>query len=101
MDIVSVVCGGLHTLALTKSGHCYSWGRGEGGQLGIHFDKLTHDQKKNELYLLIPMKVGGAIENVKIIQVACGDAHSLALSQNGQVYGWGYTNSGQLGLGVS
>lgn len=29
----SVCCGGLHTLGIRK-GRVYSWGRGEGGQLG-------------------------------------------------------------------
>ena len=33
--------------------------------------------------------------------VACGDAHSLVLMSNGKVYGWGYTNAGQLGLGIT
>ena len=35
------------------------------------------------------------------MQVACGDAHSLALTQKGLVYGWGYTYSGQLGVGIT
>jgi alpha-tubulin suppressor-like RCC1 family protein len=99
--ISSVVCGGLHTIALTKGGVCYSWGRGEGGQLGVSFDQLTHDIQNNELYLTVPKRVRGAIDGINIIQVACGDAHSLALAQNGTVYGWGYTSNGQLGLGVS
>jgi alpha-tubulin suppressor-like RCC1 family protein len=29
----SVSCGGLHTLGISN-GRVYSWGRGEGGQLG-------------------------------------------------------------------
>lgn len=31
IEIEVIVCGGLHTLALTKFGRVYSWGRGEGG----------------------------------------------------------------------
>jgi alpha-tubulin suppressor-like RCC1 family protein len=38
LQIASVVCGGLHTIVLTKQGALYSWGRGEGGQLGIPLD---------------------------------------------------------------
>lgn len=34
-----------------------------------------------------------------IVQVAAGDAHSLALTDKGHVYGWGFTSSGQLGTG--
>lgn len=101
LHVASVVSGGLHTLALTKQGHVYSWGRGEGGQLGIPIDQLNHDPKTNELYLTTPKRIRGSIDGQFVIQVACGDAHSLGLTQNGEVYGWGYTNSGQLGLGVT
>ncbi|KAF2862200.1 RCC1/BLIP-II, partial [Piedraia hortae CBS 480.64] len=33
-----------------------------------------------------------------ITQIACGDAHNLALAQSGRVYVWGSNASGQLGL---
>ena len=33
--IVSVSCGGLHTMVLTKKGVIYAWGSTEGGQLGL------------------------------------------------------------------
>lgn len=100
-SISSVVCGGLHTLAITRQGHVYSWGRGEGGQLGIPSDQLTYDPHTNDLYLTVPKRVRGSLDGLFVTQVACGDAHSLALTSLGQVFGWGYTNSGQLGLGVS
>jgi len=29
------VCGGLHSVAVTKDGDVYSWGSTEGGQLGL------------------------------------------------------------------
>jgi alpha-tubulin suppressor-like RCC1 family protein len=101
MDIVSVVCGGLHTIAVTKEGMCYAWGRGEGGQLGIPIKEQTYDAETNDVYLAIPKRIRGQLEKVFVTQVACGDAHSLALASSGAVFGWGYTNSGQLGLGIS
>ncbi len=33
--ISSAVCGGLHTIVITKDGETYSWGSTEGGQLGL------------------------------------------------------------------
>ncbi|KAK4392260.1 Ultraviolet-B receptor UVR8 [Sesamum angolense] len=36
---------------------------------------------------------------VKIASVAAGGRHTLALSDGGQVWGWGYGGEGQLGLG--
>ncbi|XP_057863040.1 ultraviolet-B receptor UVR8 isoform X6 [Cryptomeria japonica] len=35
----------------------------------------------------------------KIVTVAAGGRHTLALSDTGQVWGWGYGGEGQLGLG--
>lgn len=41
------------------------------------------------------------ISNLKnIIKVACGDAHTLALSEDGVVYAWGQNAYGQLGNGI-
>lgn len=101
LSITSIVCGGLHTLAVTKQGHVYSWGRAEGGQLGLPTDQMFYDSRTNDLYLTTPKRIRGPLDGLFVIQVACGDAHSLALTNLGLVYGWGYTNYGQLGLGVS
>lgn len=98
--ISSVVCGGLHTLALSKKGYVFSWGRGEGGQLGHPFEELEKPSDF-ECYLAKPKKILKLAEEIYINTVACGDAHSLALGVNGEVYGWGFTNSGQLGTGVT
>ena len=34
-------------------------------------------------------------------QIACGEAHSISLTKDGKIYGWGISNYGQLGLGFS
>ena len=46
-----------------------------------------------------PKRILGLLENVAVKQIVAGDAHSLALANNGFVYGWGYNNCGQLGIG--
>ena len=101
LDVRSVVCGGLHTLALTRNGHIYSWGKGEGGQLGLPFDQLVKNTERNQLYCMAPRRIKGALEHKVVVQVACGDAHSLALTQDGLVFAWGYSYHGQLGLGIT
>ncbi len=35
---------------------------------------------------------------IKIVQIAAGGWHSCALSESGDVYVWGWNESGQLGL---
>nr|XP_056711168.1 E3 ISG15--protein ligase HERC5-like [Euleptes europaea] len=37
--------------------------------------------------------------NKQIIQIACGDHHSMALSKGGELFSWGQNEHGQLGLG--
>lgn len=37
----------------------------------------------------------------KIIKSACGDAHSILLSEKGEVYAFGFSYQGQLGLGIT
>uniref|UniRef100_A0A3Q2Q881 RCC1-like domain-containing protein n=1 Tax=Fundulus heteroclitus TaxID=8078 RepID=A0A3Q2Q881_FUNHE len=79
-DVVSLACGQDHCLALCQSGQVFSWGAGNDGQLGL---VKGHP-------LPIPMAI-------QIIQVACGNSHSLALTKD--VFSWGSNSHGQLGLG--
>mmetsp|Transcript_17351 Transcript_17351/g.31250 ORF Transcript_17351/g.31250 Transcript_17351/m.31250 type:complete len:1278 (-) Transcript_17351:12412-16245(-) len=102
--IVSVCCGSFHSLALSKEGKIYVWGRNEGGQLGL--DTSTFTQRLSELSvedncLPVPERVYGVLANKKIVQLACGEAHSMALTSEDQVFSWGWGGNGQLGNGVT
>jgi len=43
--------------------------------------------------------VGDSDEQERIIKIATGRSHVLALTENGAVYSWGKNDKGQLGLG--
>nr|XP_033815149.1 probable E3 ubiquitin-protein ligase HERC6 isoform X2 [Geotrypetes seraphini] len=88
-SIIHVSCGKEHSLAVCSRGCVFSWGAGSEGQLG------TGQFKEQSL---IPKKIDG-IFNVKVIQVACGHYHSIALLKDGRLYSWGQNKNGQLGLG--
>ena len=45
----------------------------------------------------VPKKIDSLHGHV-IIQLACGDSHSMALTKEGYVYAWGEATLGQLGL---
>ncbi|XP_032962493.1 E3 ISG15--protein ligase HERC5 isoform X1 [Rhinolophus ferrumequinum] len=40
------------------------------------------------------------LQEKTIIQIACGDYHSLALSKGGELFAWGQNLHGQLGIGI-
>ncbi|RUS76283.1 hypothetical protein EGW08_015955 [Elysia chlorotica] len=88
--VVSVQCGHYHSLALTEDHQVYSWGWGVHGQLG-------HGDPED---CLIPQHVR-YLMNTGVVKVAAGYAHSLALTESGQVWSFGCGYFGQLGLGTN
>ncbi|KAI4884474.1 hypothetical protein NFI96_014102 [Prochilodus magdalenae] len=89
--VASVACGQEHSLALCDSGQVFSWGGGGEGQLGIS-SPVAKSTKPGPVYVPSPLPI-------PVIQIACGNFHSLALTNGGEVYSWGQNNYGQLGLG--
>lgn len=75
--ITQVALGGWHCLALSKEGQVYAWGGNEYLQCGI--DEGYRD-------VLLPTM---CVPNLRVRQVACGGMHSLALTEDGQVWVWG------------
>ncbi|XP_068693163.1 uncharacterized protein [Montipora capricornis] len=70
------------------------WGCGEFGQHG-------HGHKEDVLCadaLGSPLWLG---QDRQVVKVACGSSHTLVLTDDNKIYGWGNSNSGQLGMGNS
>ncbi|KAG4302920.1 hypothetical protein PCANB_000763 [Pneumocystis canis] len=87
-NIVSVVCGTDHVLALTAYGSVFSWGNGQQFQLGHRVVERTR------LNALIPREFG--LKKIKAI--GAGSYHSFAISYDGRVYSWGLNQFGQCGI---
>nr|XP_027081494.1 ultraviolet-B receptor UVR8-like [Coffea arabica] len=86
--VIAVATGESHTLALTGDGNVYSWGRGTFGRLG----------SGSESDLLLPTRIRFFEENkLKIVGIAAGAYHNLALADDGSVWGWGHNVYGQIG----
>ena len=66
---------GPHVLALTSNGKMYSWGHNGYSQLGLGSVNQG----------ILPALVTAGLGESRIIQVACGSHHSLALSSEGEV----------------
>ncbi|KAM9853066.1 putative E3 ubiquitin-protein ligase HERC6 isoform 2-T2 [Aulostomus maculatus] len=85
-----MACGSDHCLVVRASGNVYSWGASEDGQLGILPNQPFNSHKPTQVPIPLP---------IPVIQVACGNSHSLALTKGGDVLSWGLNSHGQLGLG--
>ncbi|XP_049560749.1 X-linked retinitis pigmentosa GTPase regulator isoform X15 [Orcinus orca] len=84
-----ISCGYYHSAFVTTEGELYTFGEPEYGKLGLP-KKLLINHKVPQLVPGIPQKV---------IQVACGGGHTVALTEKA-VYTFGLGQFGQLGLGT-
>ncbi|XP_030008655.1 RCC1 and BTB domain-containing protein 2 isoform X2 [Sphaeramia orbicularis] len=87
--VTDVACGSHHTIALTTDGEVYAWGYNNSGQVG---SGSTANQPT-------PRRVSSCLQNKVVVNIACGQLCSMAVLDNGEIYGWGYNCNGQLGLG--
>ncbi|XWS47508.1 hypothetical protein CRYUN_Cryun14cG0158300 [Craigia yunnanensis] len=93
--IYQVACGAAHVVALSAEGLLQAWGYNEYGQLGRG---VTSEGLQGARVISAYAKfLDEAPELVKITQVSCGEYHTAAISEKGEVYTWGLGNMGQLG----
>ncbi|CAM9001015.1 unnamed protein product [Rhodiola kirilowii] len=93
--IRQVSCGQVHVVALSEDGRLQAWGYNEYGQLGRG---VTSEGLQGARVISAYAKfLDEAPEHVKITSVSCGEYHTAAISDNGEVYTWGLGSMGQLG----
>ncbi len=93
--IAQLKCRGAHVLALTARGQLWAWGRNEDGQLG--YTKAASG-KPREHHNATPERVPGLM-GTRVLHVACGRCHSIAVDKDGRLYSWGGNDDGALGHG--
>jgi len=77
-----------HSLVLTSKGKIFSFGDGSYGALG-------HGDRSNQV---VPKRIA-SLDEENIVSLSAGVFHSVALSQNGDVYTFGEGSFGRLGHG--
>ncbi|KAK8853246.1 hypothetical protein IAR55_003948 [Kwoniella newhampshirensis] len=98
-EIVQVTAGHTFSLFLTSSGKVYAAGSSECGQLGngkigerlVKGGKLAYDVE-------VPARLVQGLEKNRIVQIASGNQHSLAMDEDGLVFAWGFAGYSRLGL---
>jgi len=88
--VISISAGDSHAIALDDLGRVWTWGRNSEGQLG---DGTYFDGRK------LTLTKFASSPNNRLVAVAAGRNHSLALDEHGHVWGWGSNSNGQIGDG--
>lgn len=89
VSLIASSASSLHSVIVTTSGQVYTWGRGGSGQLGIG---------SSPKQVAVPTRVE-ALEKYRIQTAATGAHHTLVLTSDGDVLGFGGNDLGQLGIG--
>nr|XP_008534954.1 PREDICTED: Williams-Beuren syndrome chromosomal region 16 protein [Equus przewalskii] len=90
--VLQVSCGRAHSLILTDSEGVFSLGNNSYGQCGR---KVVENEIYSESHKVHRMRDFDG----QVVQVACGQDHSLFLTDKGEVYSCGWGADGQTGLG--
>ena len=88
--VVMLAVRETHMVALSEEGHVFTWGAGDDGQLG-------HGDGEDQLVprQVEPERFGGE----RVVFVAAGGDHTVAVTAGGRLYTWGDGHQGQLGHG--
>lgn len=85
--IKDLAAGNGFSLALRSNGLVYTWGVNSSGQLGLGTLENTST----------PLQVSSVIETLTMAGVAAGEKHAMAITNDGDIYGWGNNTKFQLG----
>ena len=87
--VADISAGVNHVVALKRDGTVWAWGYGYDGKLGVSPRPAILNTATNVV----------SLNGAKIIRVAAGNFHSVALKNDGTVWAWGNNSNGQLGNG--
>ncbi|XP_061107084.1 probable E3 ubiquitin-protein ligase HERC3 isoform X1 [Conger conger] len=87
--VIQVACGDHHTIALSRDGQLFTWGKNSNGQLG-QGEVGPSSQTPKRLF---------SLSGIPLAMITAGGDQSFALSVSGAVFAWGKNSAGQLGVG--
>ncbi|XP_042449376.1 ultraviolet-B receptor UVR8-like [Zingiber officinale] len=100
--LISLDCGLFHTSVVSSTGEVWSWGMEKG--LGLCPDASFTGTDAGDAHLPLRIRAPevNGIRFTGPVQVACGAAHTVLVSDNGyKLWAWGRGRSGVLGTGLT
>ena len=102
-DIEKIACGAFHNLCIDRNHNVWGFGCNESGELALG-PYLTMPKVCAAVMNLHFFEGKGILkknsgDDLDIVDVKCGDMHSMVFSSNGKVYLFGANSSGQIGNG--
>ncbi|KAF9127665.1 hypothetical protein BGW39_005701 [Mortierella sp. 14UC] len=91
-NMTKVGAGSYHSFALDKEGKASAWGLNTYGQCGLD------DAKVENIPSVAPIE---ALKEEHVVDIQGGEHHSIALTKDGRLFGFGRSDSHQLGLGYT
>lgn len=93
MKFQDIIMSKMHTAIITDDpeANLFMCGFGPGGRLG------TGDESTSFTFVCIE---AGGLEGKKVVSAALGQDHSLAITEQGEIFSWGSNKFGQLGYGL-
>ncbi|CAG8550305.1 465_t:CDS:1 [Acaulospora morrowiae] len=89
IKIEKIFAGAFHNFAIRQDGTVYAWGLNNFGQCGF---------ESKDVFIMRPTIVE-FFNDKRVKTIAAGEHHTLALLEDGRVFGFGRADYGQLGLG--
>ena len=81
---LEISCGGRHVVVVATIGRVFTWGWNKNGQLG-----LGHTSAHSGGCETRPELVGDRLATFRVTEVAAGWRHTMALTEDHQVFCWG------------
>ncbi|OIW24638.1 RCC1/BLIP-II protein, partial [Coniochaeta ligniaria NRRL 30616] len=90
---VKITCGSYHSFVLDSQGRVFGWGLNQYGQVGHRYDPQDESTK-----VQLKPRLVEALADYKIKDIAGGEHHSVACTEDGKVLTFGRVEGHLLGL---
>lgn len=93
-NIKYISSGDFHCFAIDHNDKVYAWGLNQFGQCAL----TDSNGELEDGSLIMKPTIIEALSNKEIVEIACGEHHSLALTKSGDVLSWGRYDMKEVGI---